>query len=58
MNYELFKHSKKSIFLVNMTKDLGPAMLGINHHFSELALKGLEKYTKTGGNIAIIVNKK
>jgi len=51
MNYELFKHDKKSIFLINMTKEL-------EHHFSELAKQWLEKYINKKWNIAIIVNKK
>jgi hypothetical protein len=55
MNYERFDHetqgTKKSIFLVNMTKELAP-------HFSELALNGIEKYLKQGKRIGILVNKK
>jgi hypothetical protein len=48
MNYERFDHdiqgTKKSIFLVNMTKELAP-------HFSELALNGIQKYLKQGKKI-------
>jgi len=48
MNYEHFDHDiqgkKKSIFLVNMTKELAP-------HFSQLALNGIEKYLKQGKKI-------
>lgn len=71
MNYELFTHStsswldtrhssltKKNIFLVNMTKEL-------EHHFSELAQKWLDKYLLKSSDwnhqtssVAIIVNKK
>ncbi len=55
MNYERFDHDiqgkKKSIFLVNMTKELAP-------HFSQLALNGIEKYLKQGKKIWILVNKK
>ncbi len=63
MNYERFDHTlsisqipgslalKKSIFLVNMTKEIIP-------YFSPLALQGIEKYLKQGKKIALLVNKK
>ena len=55
MNYERFDHTtqwiKKSIFLVNMTKEL-------DYHFSQLAIQGLEKYLAQGKKIGILVNKK
>jgi len=55
MNYERFDHdiqsTKKSIFLVNMTKEITP-------YFSQLALQGIEKYLKQGKKIWILVNKK
>jgi hypothetical protein len=55
MNYERFDHNikgtKKSIFLVNMTKELAP-------YFSQLALQGIEKYLVQGKKIGILVNKK
>lgn len=55
MNYERFDHdrqgAKKSIFLVNMTKEITP-------YFSQLAVDGIEKYLKQGKKIWILVNKK
>ena len=63
MNYERFDHNistpqvpgssslKKSIFLVNMSKELNP-------YFSQLALQGIEKYLAQGKRIWILVNKK
>lgn len=55
MNYERFDHTiqatKKSIFLVNMTKEITP-------YFSQLALQGIEKYLAQGKKIGILVNKK
>lgn len=51
MNYELFNHDKKKIFLVDMTKELNP-------FFSVLTMKGIEKYLKQGKRIGILVNKK
>lgn len=39
MNYELFDHGKKKIYLVNMTKEL-------NQTFSELFEKGISKYLR------------
>lgn len=55
MNYERFDHdiqwTKKSIFLVNMTKEITP-------YFSQLADQGIEKYLKQGKRIGILVNKK
>ena len=55
MNYERFQHdidgTKKSIFLVNMTKEITP-------YFSQLAIQGIEKYLKQGKKIWILVNKK
>jgi len=55
MNYELFKHNKdwtkKDIFLLDMTKEL-------DHNFSQLMLKWLEKYIKQNKKIWIIMNKK
>lgn len=48
MNYERFDHTlhgiKKSIFLVNMTKEITP-------YFSQLALQGIEKYLAQGKKI-------
>lgn len=63
MNYERFDHNlpsslgplapslKKSIFLVNMTKEITP-------YFSQLASQGIEKYLAEGKKIGILVNKK
>lgn len=55
MNYERFDHStptgKKSIFLVNMTKEITP-------YFSQLTLQGIAKYLKQGKKMCILVNKK
>lgn len=51
MNYEQFIHPSKSIFLVDMTKE-------IDHYFSELTIGGIHKYLKLGKKIWIIVNKK
>jgi hypothetical protein len=48
MNYERFDHdiqgTKKSIFLVNMTKEITP-------YFSQLANDGIEKYLAQGKKI-------
>jgi hypothetical protein len=48
MNYERFDHhiqnTKKSIFLVNMTKEITP-------YFSQLADQGITKYLKEGKKI-------
>ena len=55
MNYERFDHTiqgtKKSIFLVDMSKEITP-------YFSQLASTGIEKYLKQGKKIWILVNKK
>lgn len=55
MNYERFDHNiqetKKSIFLVNMTKEITP-------YFSQLASDGIEKYLAQWKKIWILVNKK
>lgn len=44
MNYELFDHGEKKIYLVNMTKEL-------NQNFSELFEKGLVKYLRNNKKI-------
>lgn len=49
MNYELFDHSKKKIYLVNMTKEL-------NQTFSELFEKGMRKYLREKKKIWILIN--
>ena len=51
MNYELFDHWEKKIYLVDMKKEL-------DNNFSELCLKGIEKYIKQKKKIGIIINKK
>ncbi|MEI6119309.1 MAG: hypothetical protein WCP92_09265 [bacterium] len=55
MNYERFDHTiqdtKKSIFLVNMSKEITP-------YFSQLASDGIEKYLAQDKKICILVNKK
>lgn len=55
MNYERFDHdiqgTKKSIYLVNMSKEITP-------YFSQLASEWIEKYIKQGKRIWILVNKK
>lgn len=51
MNYEQFKYQDKSIFLVDMTKEL-------NYHFSELVKSAITKQLKQKKRIWIIVNKK
>lgn len=51
MNYEHFKHQDKSIFLVDMTKE-------IDSHFSELVKSAIDKQLKQNKRIWIIVNKK
>ena len=51
MNYELFDHGEKKIYLVNMTKEL-------NQNFSELFEKGLAKYLRSNKKIWILINKK
>lgn len=50
MNYELFRHLNKNIYLVNMTREQG--------YFSELVQRGLEKHIPTQKNITLIINKK
>ena len=51
MNYEQFKHQDKSIFLVDMTKEL-------DYHFSEFVRLSIEKQIQQKKRIWIIVNKK
>lgn len=51
MNYEHFKHQDKSIFLVDMTKEL-------DCHFSELVKSAINKQLNQKKRIWIIVNKK
>jgi len=55
MNYERFDHNiqgtKKSIYLVNMSKEITP-------YFSQLASEWIEKYLKQWKKIWILVNKK
>ncbi|HKL44098.1 MAG TPA: hypothetical protein VJ892_02340, partial [Candidatus Absconditabacterales bacterium] len=51
MNYELFDHDSKKIFLVDMTREP-------DYIFSELAKSGLSKYIRQGKKIGILVNKK
>ena len=51
MNYEQFKHDDKSIFLVDMSKEL-------DYHFSELVKSAIGKQIKQNNKIWIIVNKK
>ena len=51
MNYELFDHGKKKIYLINMTREE-------NQIFSALFEKGVEKYLKAGKKIGILINKK
>lgn len=51
MNYELFEHNNKSIYLVDMRREE-------NNFFSELFLKWFKKYLKQWKKIWIIVNKK
>ena len=51
MNYELFDHWNKKIYLVNMTKEL-------NQIFSELFEKGMRKYLRENKKIWILINKK
>lgn len=52
MNYEKFEHKNwKDIFLVDMTREL-------DHNFSEITTKWLNKYIKQNKNIMILVNKK
>ena len=51
MNYELFDHWEKKIFLIDMTREP-------DYIFSELAKKWLEKYVKQWKKIWILVNKK
>ena len=51
MNYEQFKHQNKSVFLVDMTKEL-------DYHFSELVKSAITKQLNLKNKIWIIVNKK
>ena len=51
MNYELFAHKEKNIFLVDMTKEN-------EHIFSQIAEKWIKKSIIQWKKIAIIVNKK
>ena len=55
MNYERFDHkiqnTKKSIYLVDMTKEITP-------YFSQLTIDWITKYLKQGKKIWILVNKK
>ena len=51
MNYEQFKHADKSIFLVDMTREL-------DNHFSELVKSALNKQITQQKKVWIIVNKK
>lgn len=55
MNYERFDHNiqgtKKSIYLVNMSKEITP-------YFSQLASEWIQKYLKQWKKIWILVNKK
>ena len=51
MNYEQFKHQDKSIFLVDMTKEL-------DYHFSELVKSAVAKQLNLNKRLWIIVNKK
>lgn len=51
MNYELFDHWEKKIYLINMAKEQ-------NQIFSELFEKSLEKYLKANKKIWILINKK
>ena len=51
MNYEQFKHKDKSIFLVDMTREL-------DYHFSQLVQSAIEKQLNMRKKIWIIVNKK
>lgn len=51
MNYELFDHGEKKIYLVNMLRE--------EHQlFSALFQKGIAKYLKAGKKIWILINKK
>mgnify|MGYP001693989964 FL=1 len=49
MNYELFDHWNKKIYLVNMTEEL-------NQTFSELFEKGTNKYLRENKKIRILIN--
>ncbi len=51
MNYELFNHQDKKIYLINMLREE-------NQIFSELFEKGVEKYLRAGKKIWILINKK
>lgn len=51
MNYELFDHNTKKIYLVDMTRET-------DYIFSELSKSGLTKYIKQWKKIGILVNKK
>jgi hypothetical protein len=44
MNYELFNHQDKKIYLINMLREE-------NQIFSELFEKGVEKYLRVGKKI-------
>ena len=49
MNYKLFDHWNKKIYLVNMTKEL-------NQTFSKLFEKGTSKYFRENKKIWILIN--
>ena len=49
MNYELFDHWHKKIYLVNMTEEL-------NQIFSELFEKWMRKYLRENKKIWILIN--
>ena len=51
MNYELFDHGEKRIFLVDMTREP-------DYIFSEIAKSGISKHIRQGKKIWILVNKK
>lgn len=51
MNYELFNHNEKKIYLINLLKEE-------NQIFSQLVERGVEKYLKAGKKIGILINKK
>ena len=51
MNYELFDHWEKRIFLVDMTRES-------DYIFSEIAKSGISKSIKQWKKIWILVNKK
>lgn len=51
MNYELFDHWEKRIFLVDMTREP-------DYIFSEIAKSGISKHIRQGKKLWILVNKK